>query len=300
MPDLMWDIHRELETYGPHSFAKASLAESREYCRQVTRDNSENFTVASCLLPRHLQSHFHAVYAYCRWADDLADETGTNAPALLTWWRHELEQCFVGHVHHPVFVALRTTIQEFEIPNHLFGDLLTAFEQDQVQKQYATFEDLLAYCRNSANPVGRMVLRLFRSGDVERDLLADEICTGLQLTNFWQDVARDQAIGRRYLPADDMARFGYSVEDWQSKWMTPAFAELLKFEIDRTQAYFDRGRALRPLVPRRLRIDLSLFIRGGESILQAIRRQKYDVWSDRPRVSQASKISILFKTLIGL
>ena len=165
-------------------------------------------------------------------------------------------------------VALRETIRRFAIPPEPFLDLLVAFEQDQRVKRYETFDQLLGYCRNSANPVGHLVLYLFECFDAKRAALADEVCTGLQLANFWQDVARDLAIGRVYLPAEDRARFGYSDDDLAARRFTPAFRELMRFEVERARGYFDRGEALLPLLPREARVDVDLFIRGGRAILR--------------------------------
>src|SRR5262249_15546707 len=160
---------------------------------RLARTHYENFTVASVLLPRCLLRHFHNVYAYCRWADDLADETagGAESLRLLHWWRQELYRCYEGKPHHPVMVALRSTIRRFDIPIQPFLDLLSAFEQDQVVKRYRTFEQLRGYCRLSANPVGHLVLYLLDCFDHDRARLADCVCTALQLANFWQDVDRD-------------------------------------------------------------------------------------------------------------
>ena len=169
--------------------------------------------------------HFHAVYAYCRWSDDLADETagGQTALDLIAWWRHELLACYEGEPRHPVMVALRETIRRFNIPAKPFLDLLVAFEQDQHLKRYDTFDQLTSYCNCSANPVGRLVLYLFECFDAGRARLSNEVCTGLQLANFWQDVARDFAIGRVYLPAEDRARFGYTDDDLAAMRFTPQF-----------------------------------------------------------------------------
>ena len=305
---MAWDFAEELRKLGPGAGGAVTLAEARAYCAYVARTHYENFTVVSLLLPRRLVPHFHAVYAYCRWSDDLADETagGQEALDLIAWWRGELLACYpVGQAGslsygggsagptHPVMIALRETIRDFAIPAEPFLNLLVAFEQDQSVKCYETFDELLGYCRNSANPVGHLVLYLFQCFDATRAALSDEVCTGLQLANFWQDVARDHAIGRVYLPAEDRRRFGYGDEDLEARRFTPAFAELMRFEVERTKGYFDRGEALLPLLPREARVDVDLFIRGGRAILRAIEGIDYDVWSRRPEVSKWDKAKLL-------
>jgi squalene synthase HpnC len=302
-----WDFARELREWGPASprTAVRGLSFARAYCARVARSHYENFTVASLLLPRRLVRHFHAVYAYCRWSDDLADETagGAEALALLDWWRGELLKCYPapqapGLPRHPVMVALRETIRRFDIPPEPFLNLLVAFAQDQHVKRYATFDQLLAYCRNSANPVGHLVLYLFGAFDARRAALADEVCTGLQLANFWQDVARDFAIGRVYLPEEDRKRFGVTEEDIAAKRCTPAFRELMRFEVGRAQGFFDRGGALVPLLPREVRVDVDLFVRGGRAILDAIERGGHDVLSRRPEVTKLQKAKLLLGALV--
>ncbi len=293
-----WDFAAELARHGPRSGdAPVSPAAARSYCARVARTHYENFTVASVLLPRRLLPHFHAVYAYCRWADDLADETagGAEALALLDWWRGELLACYAGRPRHPVMVALRETVGRFAIPPGPFLDLLTAFEQDQRVRRYETFDQLLGYCRYSANPVGHLVLYLFGCFTPDRAALADEVCTGLQLANFWQDVARDFGIGRVYLPAEDRQRFGYPDADLEARRFTPAFAELMRFEVERTRGYFDRGAKLLPLVPRKVRTDVGLFVRGGRVVLDAIERQGFDVWTRRPEVTKRQKLGLLLR-----
>src|SRR5438128_3089523 len=225
-----------LARYGPRGCrVPFTRAEAQAYCSRLARTHYENFTVASVLLPRRLLRHFHNGYAFCRWADDLADEAGggTRALELLRWWRTELLRCYDGRPRHPVTVALSSTIRQFAIPPQPFLDLLFAFEQDQLVKRYQTFEQLLDYCRCSANPVGRLVLYLCESFDEERARLSDHICTALQLANFWQDVARDLDIGRVYLPAEDRRRFGYTDADLRARRFNPAFASLMRFEVDR-------------------------------------------------------------------
>jgi squalene synthase HpnC len=246
-------------------------------------------------LPRRLLRHFHAVYAYCRWADDLADESGggQRALGLLRWWRAELLRCYDGEPRHPVMVALRGTIRRSRIPPQPFLDLLFAFEQDQLVKRYQTYEQLLGYCRYSANPVGHLVLYLCESYDAERAALADHICTALQLANFWQDVARDFDIGRVYLPEEDRKRFGYADIDLEQRRFTPAFAELLRFEVDRARDLFYRGFPLLDQVPIDVRPDIELFLRGGLAILGAIERCGYNVWARRPVVGKWRKVALL-------
>jgi squalene synthase HpnC len=297
-----WDFAAELKRNGPDSPGPPpGLLAARGYCARVARTHYENFTVASVLLPRKLLPHFHAVYAYCRWADDLADETGggDTAVSLLAWWRGELLRMYAGQVRHPVFVTLAETVKHFNIPPEPFLDLLTAFEQDQRVTRYAAFADVLAYCRNSANPVGRLVLHLFRCADDARLSLSDEVCTGLQLANFWQDVARDFAIGRVYLPADDRTWFGVTEDDIAARRFTPAFAAMMRFQVDRARGFFERGRGLLPLLPREVRVDVELFIRGGEATLNAIERQGYDVLTHRPVVGKWEKAMLLGRAVIG-
>jgi squalene synthase HpnC len=284
----------ELDRLGPgRSYAPFDLARAQAYCRRVTLGHYENFSVASLLLPRRLLRHFHAVYAYCRWADDLADEAGDRALDLLAWWRGELLACYDGRPTHPVLVALQPTIRRFDIPPAPFLDLLTAFEQDQRVKRYQTFDQLLDYCRYSANPVGQLVLYLGEAFDAKRTALSDSICTALQLANFWQDVDRDFDIGRVYLPEEDRRRFGYGDDDLEARRFTPAFAELMRFEVDRTRALFLHGRPLIELMPPDLRIDMDLFVRGGLAVLRKIEQAGYNVWARRPVVSKWDKITLL-------
>jgi squalene synthase HpnC len=285
-----------LARFGPgRPYAAASGAAARAYCSQLARGHYENFAVASFMLPRRLLHHFHAVYAYCRWADDLADEAGGGPRALelLNWWRGELLSCYGSRPDHPVMVALQPTIRRFAIPPQPFLDLLSAFEQDQFVKRYRTYEQLLDYCCRSANPVGRLVLYLFESYDEERGRLSDHVCRAVQLANFWQDVARDFDIGRVYLPEEDQQRFGYADADLEARRFTPAFAELLRFEVDRTRELFDRGSPLVERLPGELRPDVELFIRGGLAVLRKIERGGYNVWARRPALAKWEKGALL-------
>jgi squalene synthase HpnC len=285
-----------LARYGPHrSTGPLSRAQAQSYCSRLARAHYENFTVASVLLPRRLLPHFHNVYAYCRWADDLADEAGGGPRALelLRWWGDELRRCYESRPRHPVMVALSGTIRRFRIPPQPFLDLLFAFEQDQLVKRYRTFEQLLGYCRYSANPVGHLVLYLCAAHTPENAALSDHICTALQLANFWQDVARDHAIGRVYLPTEDCRRFGYTSADLAARRFTPRFAALLRFEIERTRDLFYRGLPLLERVQPELRVDIELFVRGGLAILRKIERLGYNVWRQRPVLRRWEKAALL-------
>lgn len=297
-----WNFAEQLALYGPDTADRpVTLADARAYCARVTRAHYENFTVASWLLPRALLPHFEAVYSYCRWADDLGDETGGGKRSLdlLAWWRGELDACYDDRVRHPVFVALRETIRWYRIPREPFQKLLVAFEQDQRVPKYDTFDQLLGYCRKSATPVGHLVLYLFKTFDDTKAALANEICTGLQLANFWQDVARDFQIGRVYLPAEDRIRFGVTEEQIAAGKFNSNFRELLKFQVDRTRGYFERGRPLLKLLPKAARIDVELFAAGGEAVLRAIEKQDYDVLTRRPRIGKWMKARLLLRALMG-
>jgi squalene synthase HpnC len=292
----------ELARFGPRvSYSPVSLSDARSYCSQLARTHYENFTVASLLLPRRLLQHFHNIYAYCRWADDLADESGGGAHALglLNWWKQELQQCYEGKPSHPVMVALEDSIQRFDIPRDPFLDLLFAFEQDQLVKRYQTYEQLLGYCRYSANPVGRLVLYLCEAHTDENRALSDYICTALQLANFWQDVARDFDLGRVYLPDEDRKRFGYADADLEGRRFTPPFLALMQFEVERTRDLFYRGMPLVDRMAPDMRVDIELFIQGGLAILRKIEQLGYNVWQTRPELSKWDKARLLARAWAG-
>ena len=279
----------ELEVWGPQSEpATTSLGEAQAYCRRLARRHYENFPVVTWALPRRLHQHFYNVYGFCRWADDLGDETGGGERSLqlLAWWRTELDACYAGAPRHPVFVALRPTIEQFAIPRQPFDDLISSFEQDQVINDYETYYQLRDYCRRSADPVGQLVLYLCERHSVQNVAWSDSICTGLQLANFWQDVARDCAIGRVYLPRDDRSRFGYDEGALALRQSTPEFIELLRFEVDRARQLLIAGWPLVEALPGRLQIDIELFIRGGLQILREIEKIGFRVWEQRPVVSK--------------
>jgi squalene synthase HpnC len=278
-----------------------SLAEAREYCSRLAHSHYENFSVVTWFLPKPLHQHFYNVYAYCRVSDDLGDEVGDKQQSLLLLdeWEAELKQCYAGEPRHPVFVALRDTVRQFDIPQHEFSDLLIAFRQDQTIMRFPTFEDVLGYCRFSANPVGHLVLYLCGYRDPERQHLADYTCTALQLANFWQDVAVDYKKGRIYLPLESLAQFGVSEDDIANHRCTSQFRSLMSSEVERAHDWFRRGLPLAAMVDRHLAIDIELFSRGGLAILDAIERQDYDVLSRRPAISKPRKLWLVARAALG-
>lgn len=278
-----------------------ALDEAREYCRRLARSHYENFSVASWFLPEKLRQHFFNVYAYCRISDDLGDEVGDTRASLdlLDQWEAELHACYDGNPRHPVFVALTETVRKFEIPKHEFQDLLTAFRQDQTVTRYQTFNELLGYCRYSANPVGHLVLYLCGYNDSERQQLSDYTCTALQLANFWQDVSADYVKGRIYLPLEDLRRFGVEEKVIRNADNVAAFRELLKFEVERAREWFLQGLPLISKVDRKLATDIELFSRGGQEILNAIERQDYAVLGRRPSISKSRKLALIARAALG-
>ncbi|MGH2470764.1 MAG: squalene synthase HpnC, partial [Chloroflexota bacterium] len=254
------------------------MQEAEAFTRRLAHRHYENFLVVSWLLPRRLHQHMFNVYAYCRGVDDLGDEAPGDRLALLDAWEQELNACCAGQATNPTFVALASTMRACELPPQLLRDLIQANRQDQLVQRYERYDDLVAYCRLSANPVGRLVLHLFGVADEQRALLADATCTALQLANFWQDVTSDYAErGRIYLPLEDLRRFDYSEEDLAAHRVNERWRQLMHFEIQRTRELFATGRGLLPLVERRLRVDLQLFMLGGLEVLQRIETRGYDV-----------------------
>jgi squalene synthase HpnC len=274
-------------------------AEAEQYTRWLATHHYENFHVVSFLLPKRLHQDFYNVYAFCRWADDLGDEIGDPSESLrlLGWWRAELEAMYSGQVQHPVFVALEGTARKYDLPKQLFADLISAFEQDQRVTRYQNWDELFGYCRCSANPVGRLVLRLCGYSDDERDRMSDATCTALQLANFWQDVTVDLEKDRVYLPLDLLARHGYSLADLQAGTFNAAFQNVMRDSIDVARKLFSEGLPLVKTVDRRLAFDLELFSRGGLRMLRKIEQQNYNVLARRPAISKFERVQLLVGSL---
>jgi len=292
----------DLRRFGPGASEILSRDEALAYCARLTATHYENFSVVTCLTPREHRPAFQSIYAFCRWSDDLGDEVGDRRQSLdlLNWWRGELGGMYQGRVRHPVMIALAETIRRYRIPIEPFQALISAFEQDQTVTEYLTYEQLLDYCARSANPVGHLVLHVAGVFGPENARLADATCTALQLANCWQDVARDLAIGRIYLPREDRARFGYSEADLRGLRFTPAFAGLMKLEVERARSLFVEGRALVARMPRELAVDIDLFSRGGLAILDEIEAKGFDVLGARPALSRWIKLRLFGRAIAAM
>jgi squalene synthase HpnC len=282
------------------TLSQPTLEEAYAHCRRIALGHYENFPVVSWLLPRDLRPHIFALCAYCRGVDDLGDEAEGDRLALLDEWEAELQRCYAGAPRDTRFVALDDTIARFDIPREPFERLIEANRRDQHITRYATFEELLDYCSYSANPVGEMVLCVFGYRDEERRRLADATCTALQLANFWQDVARDYAAGRIYIPQEDMERFEVTESDLAAPAASRPVRRLIRFQVQRTRGLFRRGLPLIQAVAGPLRTDLRLFTLGGLAVLDAIERQRYDVLSHRPKLSRWDKARIGMRGLLPL
>lgn len=288
--------------WGPQvTYQKPSMREAQKYCLDLATSHYENFPVVTWLLPRDIRPHFYAIYAFCRWADDLGDElevaSGTDHP--LNWWREQTLACYRGETQHPVFVALEETIHEYSIPPKPFLDLISAFEQDQWKKEYTTFAELLDYCSRSADPVGELILYLARSHTPENLPYSNAICSGLQLANFWQDVKRDAEMGRIYLPREDLEHYGVSPTDFWKHPETSEFQAVMQFQVERAEDMLRAGAPLFQKVPRWLKHDLLLFQRGGLAILSRIRKIHYRVLKQRPKLSKWDFLQISLRSLWG-
>ena len=276
-----------------------SLDRAYEFCGTLAKEHYENFPVGSVLIPKRLRKHFYSIYAFARIADDFADEghgqghTERERLDLLDEWRGMLRDSLGGEARHPVFVALAETRQEFELPAALFEDLLSAFAQDVTVRRYQTFDQLLDYCRRSANPIGRLVLLLFGYRDEQRHDWSDDICSALQLANHWQDVAIDLEKGRVYLPDEDLSRFKLTADDLRSARVDERFKQLMKVQIDRAREMFARGKPLCNSVAGRLGMELRSVWLGGMRILERIEGNGYDVFERRPVITSADKLRIL-------
>jgi hydroxysqualene synthase len=269
------------------SASDTALRAAYAECQKLASQHYENFPTASYLVPRDKRDALAAVYAFARYADDVADEPGVeNRLEKLADWRAKLNASYEGNIDHPIFLALQDSAKRFGLSRQNFENLLHAFESDVVVNRHRNFDSLLAYCTCSANPVGRLVLELFGYHDPHLFNLSDNICTALQLANFWQDVAVDFSRDRIYLPQEDMERFHYTLDDLRAGRCDTRWKELLCLEIARTRELFERGKTLPEEVQGKLRTQLRLTWLGGTEILAKIETVSYDIFRRRPSLSK--------------
>jgi len=280
----------------PNVSAGITLDEAFAHCEARVRGHYENFPVG-LVVPRDKRRYVHAIYAFARAADDFADEPmyeGMRAEKL-DQWEARLHEAYAGRAEDPIFIALADTVRRLEIPQGLLLDLLSAFRQDTVKARYANWEELLDYCRRSADPVGRLVLLVFGYRDPDLLPLSDAICTGLQLANHWQDLAIDLRKDRIYAPRDLLDRFGVKEWDLNAGRVTPAFTGLMAELVSRTRALFERGRPLCDRVGRDLRLEMRLTWLGGSGILDRVEAAGYDVFRRRPHYGLLGKAGLAWR-----
>ena len=284
---------------GPSAARSLSLPEAQRLTRDLATSHYENFPVLTKLLPRPMRQPIADVYAFSRWADDLGDEVvgAESSLELLAWWQDELDAAVAGSPRHPVMVALAESIRSCRLSREPFDDLLDAFRQDQTQATYETNDQLLDYCRRSANPVGRLVLAIGDAATDENIAASDRICTGLQLANFWQDVARDAAIGRRYLPAETMTRYAIEPGELAAATTSDRLAAALFDHVVQARSLLQSGAELPRRLPLRLGLVVDLFRRGGLAICDRIEQSRYRVLERRPTVTKGDAIRELRRAI---
>ncbi len=304
-------VLEDLKTYGPDRCERLTFEQASAYAHRLVSEQYENFSVVSWLLPARYRDDFAHIYAFCRWADDLGDEIADSDRALelLAWWRRELADCYAGTPRHPVFVALQRTIEAHAIPATPFENLISAFELDQRVDRYQTWDQVIDYCRLSADPVGHLVLYVTGYRDAERQQLSDKTCTALQLINHWQDARRDiLERDRIYLPTDALVLEGLTHERLieHVRGVRPfdadereACCDVVKMLVGRTWPLFESGEALFPMIDADVRLSIRLFSMGGQAIASAIRRQGYDSFDRRPRLSKAGKAMLMMRAMAG-
>lgn len=302
---------QQLQVFGPDHCETLSVDQARRWCRRLACGRYENFSVLSALVPRDLRDDYAALYAFCRWADDLGDEIADRGRCLqlLAWWRRELEQCFQGEPRHPVFIALWPTIQRHDLPIKPFDDLIKAFEQDQTVTRYDTWEQLIGYCRLSADPVGRLVLMIGGCGDQDRFARSDAVCTALQLTNHWQDVKRDiLERDRVYIPREMI-----TIDDFDARLLATARQGrapdreflaasrlLVRACVDRTWPLFEEGLKLLDGLDPAIRPFVILFPAGGMRVLRLIELWNCETVLQRPRLSVAARMALVARTWLAV
>ncbi|MFP4646559.1 MAG: squalene synthase HpnC [Candidatus Acetothermia bacterium] len=277
-----------------------SLDGAYKLCKTVAQSHYENFTVVTRFLPKWSRKYVYALYAYCRYTDDLGDEISGDRLEKLNRWERKLKGALSerGTPDHPILIAVQDMTSELGLPQEQFKKLIEANRIDQRRSTYQTYQEIVDYCEHSANPVGRLFLSIFDYHSQDLFRLSDKTCTGLQLTNFWQDVYRDLEKGRVYIPQEDMNSYGYSIEELQNREYNCRFKKLMKFEVQRARGLLEEGLQLPDLLDRTLQLDVRLFNLGGLAILDKIESLDYNVLDHRPTVSKFEKTKLLLGELI--
>ncbi len=297
-----WGDHRlepmHLAGWGLHQ----NLQDAEIYCSQIADAHYENFLIANKFTPPNIRQHIQNIYAFCRYGDDLGDEAPFDSQGrlkLLEAWEKDLAEAhqsdWSGKPQHPILIAVQYTAKTFNIPLEPFWKLIQAFKMDQTKNRYQSWDELLDYCQHSADPVGHLFLYVYGHDNEELRTLSDKTCTALQLANHWQDISRDWQQNRSYLPEETMQRFGVDWNRYGPEYVDENWKSMLSFEVERAQKLFDEGKKLWKLVDAHLAVDLMMFTKGGEAILQAIRNQKFDTWKKRPKVSKLKQVRLYFK-----
>lgn len=304
------DVRSSLPRFGPDRCEAVGEATARQWARELAWGHYENFSVLSGLVPAHLKDDFGAVYAFCRWSDDLGDEIGDRqrSTELLAWWREELKACVAGEPRHPVMVALAPTIRRHELPYDLFDRLIRAFELDQTQTRYESWNEVLGYCRDSADPVGRLVLMMLgEPRDEARFALSDKLCTALQLTNHWQDIRRDLVERDRIYVPNELIRAA-GIADFEPRLREtirlghgcdPTFfgqaRSLVRTLVDRTWPLFEEGQTLFDQLAPPSRALVWLLAAGGARTLRQIELWNCETVLHRPTLTKASKLWLVMQ-----
>jgi squalene synthase HpnC len=272
----------------------------RSTLSSLAKKHYENFPVGSWLIPKTYRTPIHLIYAFVRVADDLADEgamEGQERIARLHEWEQLLIKNVEGNASDDFFREVANAIHQYHLPIPYFQDLMTAFRRDAVNRTYRTFDEVLDYCRHSANPIGRLLLILFQCSSAENEKLSDNICTALQLTNFWQDISVDTRRNRFYIPTVEMEQFGITPADLSSSGKQHEFRKLMNFQVERTMKIFEEGKPLLLNVSSEFRKELHFIYLGGTKILKKIKALQYDTRFFRPALTKTEKFFLALQSL---
>jgi len=268
-------------------------------CIRFASDHYENFPVISLFVQKNLRKHVAVIYCFARYADDIADE-GDDTPEVrldnLKAYRDKFHSAIIGKYENEFWAALHNSIIEYNLDISLFESLLKAFEQDIFVNRFEKFDDILRYCSNSANPIGRIILRLYGINNLQMDILSDKICSGLQLTNFYQDVSIDLKKNRIYFPLEELKEFNVQENDFFENRFNDQMKSLIKYQVGRNREFFNQGKIILEKLPARLKIQIGLTINGGEKILSKLEQLDYNVLKFRPALTKFDILSIFLKT----